>query len=344
MPARMSWRFALAVMGGLSGLPPGAVRADDKDRFVILEENDSLFFNSDKHYTQGLRLSNLSPSIGAESGWNGPFDWAGGILPVFREEEGGQRSRRYSLLLGQNLFTPKNLAIRPPERRDRPYAGWLYAGVSLLQESAGFHLENLELDLGIVGPGALGKQVQNDFHQLIGAQTAEGWSKQIQNEPGVMLSYERLWRLHLIGDGDNGVDFVPQAGATVGNIFTYGDVGGMLRIGRHLSADYGPVRIRPALSGTDYFEGARLDGDFGYYIYAGTQGRVVGLNIFLDGNSFRQSASIEKKDLVADFQAGIAFFWSTAFRLDFSVVRRTREFAGQSHPDEIGTAAFSFSW
>ena len=41
--------------------PP--VRAEDAGRFTILEENDSLFFNSDKHYTQGLRLSDLSASL-----------------------------------------------------------------------------------------------------------------------------------------------------------------------------------------------------------------------------------------------------------------------------------------
>ena len=50
------------------------------------------------------------------------------------------------------------------------------------------------LDIGVVGPGALGKETQNDFHQLIGAAQARGWSSEIQNEPGGMLSYDRLWR------------------------------------------------------------------------------------------------------------------------------------------------------
>ena len=33
-----------------------------------------------------------------------------------------------------------------------------------------------------------------------------------------------------------------------------------------------------------------LDGDFGIYGFVGAQGRAVGRNIFLDGNSFRSSA------------------------------------------------------
>ena len=62
----------------------------------------------------------------------------------------------------------------PPDPHDRPYAGWLYIGVSVLQETDLLMLENLELDAGIVGPGWLAKQVQNDFHQFIGIARAQG--------------------------------------------------------------------------------------------------------------------------------------------------------------------------
>lgn len=324
----------------LSVLHPA--RADDAVRTSVLEENDSLYFNSDKHYTQGLRIADLLPSLGAASAWNLPFDtlhWAG----IFPADPAGGRDRRYAIFLGQSIFTPKNVAIKPPPANDRPYAGWLYAGVSLLQDSDGRRLENLELDLGAVGPVALGEQVQNDFHQLIGAQRANGWSDQIQNEPGIDISYERLWRVPLIG-ARSGIDFVPQLGATVGNVFTYGEVGGLVRIGRHLDADYGPVRIRPGLSGTDYFNATRLGGATGYYFFIGAQGRVVGRNIFLDGNSFRTSPAIAKKTLVGDLEVGVSVFWSSRFRVDFSVVSRSEEFVGQRTPDEIGTAALAFSW
>jgi hypothetical protein len=186
--------------------------------------------------------------------------------------------------------------------------------------------------------------VQNDFHQFIGVPQAKGWSSQLQQEFGVVLSYERLWRLPLVGDNRFGVDIVPQLGASVGNIFTYGETGVLLRIGRGLGADYGPVRIRPALSGTDYFDADRLDEGQGYYFFAGTQGRVVGRNIFLDGNSFRTSPSVSKKNLVGDAQAGFSVLLSKSLRLDISVALRTEEFHGQHTPDDICTAALSFTW
>ncbi len=319
--------------------------ADGQERINILEENDSLYFNSDKHYTQGLRLSDLAPDIGTKSAWNDPFALLSKIPWLFDENgKDTPYSRRYALLLGQSVFTPKNLTLKTPSAHDRPYGGWLYGGVSLLQESNRDMLENFELDVGMVGPAAFGKQVQNDFHQFIGISQAKGWADQIQNEPGLMLSYERLWRVPLIADGSDGVDIVPQAGATVGNVFTYADLGAQVRIGKNLHADYGPVRIRPALSGTDYFDANQLDGNLGYYFFVGVQGRAMGHNIFLNGNSFRQSPSVGMKVLVADFQAGFSMFWSSAIRLDLSVVRRTEEFEGQATPDEIGTAAVSFSW
>lgn len=344
-PTRLAL-LALALLG--APVQPahagGTAAANAHWRTGILEENDSLYTHTDKHYTQGIRISVLSPPIGA--GWpNNLFDWAHHVPTVFP----ASGRRRVAFFMGQSIFTPVNIDIMPPDPHDRPYAGWLYGGVSLLQET-GNRLENLELDLGVVGPGALGKEVQNDWHQFVGIHQARGWSSQIQNEPGIVLSYERLWRVRVpflstVNNGvESGVDIVPQLGGTAGNIFTYGEAGALLRIGRHLEADYGPVRIRPGLSGTDYFNPAPVGDAFGFYIFAGAQGRVVARNIFLDGNTFRHSPHVEHKTFVADLQAGISAFWSRHLRVNFSVVRRTDEFVGQRRQDIIGTAALALSW
>lgn len=330
-----------------TGDDPGPSPHANDWRTTILEENDSLYFNSDKHYTQGFRLSFLSPEL-TPGGWpDHLFTFFSDLPWVF--ENPAQSHRRVAWMFGQSIFTPKNLALKPPDPRDRPYAGWLYVGPSLLQET-GNQLEDLELDVGIVGPGALGRQIQNDWHQFIGVHQAEGWSDQIQNEPGGMLSYDRLWRIGVPflnwtdGGVENGVDVVPQFGGTVGNVFDYAQAGAQIRIGHHLETDYGPVRVRPAISGTDYFNPSHLGDDMGWYFFAGAGGRAVARDIFLDGNSFRQSPHVEHKTFVADLQGGASIYWSDRIRLDLSAVRRTDEFVGQRAPDVIGTAAVSFSW
>jgi lipid A 3-O-deacylase len=285
--------------------------------------------------------------------WDDAFHLFGNIPPFFEPSDAGANKRQGSLFVGQSIFTPENKVIIPPDPHDRPYAGWAYGGASLLQETTlrpedGVQplgmLENAELDIGLVGPGALGKKVQNDFHQLIGDPQAQGWSGQLQNEPGVVLSHERLWRQRIVGDNTFGVDLVPQVGVSLGNIFSYGDPGALLRIGRGLLADYGPVRVRPALSGTDYFDPAGFDNGVGFYFFAGVQGRAVGRNIFLDDNSFRPSPSVPKKTLVGAVQGGFAVQWLAWLRLDVSVSLRSEEFRGQPTPDDICIASLTFTW
>ena len=269
----------------------------------------------------------------------------GSSLPIFG---GGTCARKYDwTVLGQSLFTPKNLQAITPTNKDRPYGAWLYTGLNLLQEKDHQDfttLQNFEVLGGVVGPFALGNLTQNDFHQFIGVQPARGWQNQLHNEPGISLSAEQKWRFAEPLGGNFAVDAIPEAGATVGNIFTYGEVGGLVRIGQNLGADYGPNQIRPSLSGTSWFNAEKLNGKMGWYLFAGTQGRVVGRNIFLDGNSFENSPSVDKKPLVADFIAGASVLWTTAIRMDFTVTDRTKEFYGQQGDnDRFGGIDLAFA-
>ena len=67
---------------------------------------------------------------------------------------------------------------------------------------------------------------------------------------------------------------------------------------------------------------------FGWYLFAGASGRAVGRDIFLDGNSWRHSASVRKRPAVADLEAGAALFWRD-MRLSFTQDIRSQEFVGQ---------------
>ncbi|MDR3425539.1 MAG: lipid A deacylase LpxR family protein [Alphaproteobacteria bacterium] len=307
-------------------------------RLIITEENDYFASHDDKDYTQGARLSYLSGVVTPNGFWDQPYGWLNDNLPVF---DGSDCKRKYEwTIAGQSLFTPTNTSLVDPSLKDRPYGAWLYMGASLLQEAnQGDHhtLENAELLMGVVGAPALGEITQNDYHQFINVTPALGWENQIKTEPGFVASYERKWRFQENLIGNLAVDAIPELGASGGNIFTYGEAGGMARFGKNLAADYGADRIRPSLSGTGWFDPDQLNGDLGWYLFLGTQGRAVARNIFLDGNTFESSPSVDKRIFVEDFMAGASLFWSSAVRVDFTVTERTKEFYGQQGaPNRFG--------
>ncbi|HXP13395.1 MAG TPA: lipid A deacylase LpxR family protein [Stellaceae bacterium] len=317
---------------------PLAAPAAAKGELSFIEENDSLFSKSDKHYTQGARADYLSVPLGP--GWRSDvFDFLGPLFPGPTD-----RQRRFDwIALGQSIYTPMNLKLNPPSSADRPYAGWLYTGGEFLQENGGNSLTGFEVLLGVVGPAAMGRQVQNDWHQfVIGIPGGAGWNDQLKNEPGLAISYDKHWRLGIVKFGGIGVDFVPEANVTVGNVFTYGAVGGIIRIGDSLDTDYGPPRIRPGPSGTDWVDGRRRNGNFGYYFFAGGEGRAMAQNIFLDGNTYVHSRSVSKKPLVGDLTAGVEMFWKDDFRVDLGLLSRTKEFYGQQGQDSYAGFRFTF--
>jgi len=327
----------LLLLFGVLGLRV-AHASEDFGRLNIMEENDYFGSNDDRHYTQGARLSYLTGPVTPDGFWDQPFGLVEDNTPFF---DGGDRKRKYEwTIVGQSIFTPTNLERTNQVPGARPYAAWLYTGASILQDTnqGSYHtLENVELLGGVVGPAAFGDVTQNDFHQFIGDSTSLGWHNQLHDEPGLVLTYERKWRFQQPLIGNLAVDAIPEVGGTGGNILTYGETGGMVRFGQNLGADYGPDRIRPSLSGTGWFDANQLDGDLGWYLFAGTQGRAVARNIFLDGNTFASSPSVEKRDLVADFMLGASLFWSAAARVDVTWTERTKEFYSQEGtPDRFG--------
>ena len=324
---------AVAQESGPDIAPPEAPAKSDDGILTFQFEND-FFGNKDRHFTHGTRIAWMS----AEDDVPEWIREASRHVPIFDAEA----SRRIVWSLSQSMFTPQEIEREELITDDRPYAGWLHTGVGLVSVS-GNRLDNLQLDLGVVGPWSFAEDMQRAWHKVFGFRKPRGWDNQLENEPGVVLTYERAWRnwvsIPFIGlDGD----FSPHLGASVGNVLTQGAAGFMLRIGDDLHEyyDYGPPRIRPSLPGSDYFVARE---EFGWYLFFGVEGRAVARNIFLDGNTFADSHSVDKKHFVADFQAGIALIFGRA-RLAYTHVLRTEEFEEQDAPDKFGSVSLSIQF
>lgn len=303
---------------------------DTKGTFSLLLENDALY-DADRDYTNGVRLS-------WQSGEDVPnwVRWIGDQLPFFPERS----RRRYGLAVGQNLYTPDDGSRRDLIVDDRPYAAWLYGAVSMTADT-GKTLDSYELQIGTIGPKAQGEWVQNNIHRAIGSHESKGWDNQLDNELGVVLYYERRWRGLLEATPNTlGVDVTPHAGFALGNVYTFAAAGASVRLGWDLPSDYGPPRVRPSLPGTDFFNPRA---GFGWYLFAGAEGRAVARDIFLDGNTFSDSHSVDRKPFVADLQVGIAFT-IRAIRIAFTQVYRTPEFEERDRFQRFGALSVSFRW
>lgn len=305
----------------LADAPPGGT-------ISLVVEND-LFADEDKHYTNGVRLSWL-PDAARTPQW---AERVARLVPWFPDT--GAVLSGYAI--GQNIYTPRDIRRREPLPDDRPYAGWLYGSVGLGVES-GRQLDQFLLTVGVVGPASLAEETQVAMHQLVGAPQPRGWHAQLANELGVILTYQRSWRSAPIARvGRLDLDLMPHLGGAFGNVFTYANAGLTLRLGENLPRDYGPPRIQPGLPGSSYY--GPQDG-FAWYLFAGLEGRAVGRNIFLDGNSLRDSARVDRKPWVGDLQFGGVLAWRE-LRLSYTHVLRTREFDGQGKRDSFGALSVS---
>jgi lipid A 3-O-deacylase len=322
-----------------------ASRARPSLGYLSLEAENDLFGNgADRHFTHGTAVNYFSEPC--------QFRWVERAAQALwlAPKDGPECERtRVGFGLGQAIYTPGDISLEVPDPHDRPYAGWLYLTADLVTEATHDHgqspwldrsVRKVELSLGVVGPASGAGVVQREYHKLIGAQEPRGWTHQLENEPALMISYEYLRRYGRNFGPHLQIDVTPSAGLSAGNVFTQGDVGLTFRIGSDMLQDYGPPRIRPSLAAGGAFFERPLSG-FGWYIFAGLEGRAVAHNIFLDGNSFTSGPHVEKRHFVGDLQVGFAVTLG-GVRLSYTNVFRTKEFFGQQDADDFGAITASF--
>lgn len=243
----LSWLVLFANVMNPGVEAKSAPYAENKQpRFLtLISENDNYVpARQDRHYTNGLYLSYGLPR-GQQPWW---LNWLGNMTPLADRIQ----DREYNIAIGQNLYTPEVFTSPKAIPGDRPFAGWLYGGLSVTAHSPGIE-EHLAVNIGVVGLAAQGRRTQKLLHEISGDPEPQGWHNQLENEPALLLRYQRSWFTALVENQPVNLDLVPRAGLTTGNVIT--EAG------------------------------------------AGAQSRVIAHNIFLDGNTFEDSLSVDRKTL-----------------------------------------------
>lgn len=282
---------------------PFVVSMVDSDSLLVTVEND-VFGGKDRWYTSGLRVE-------------------------------GMVSSEYRVAVGQQIFTPENAAATALLPDDRPYAGWLFADFARVFAPVDRpDVSLLGVQVGVTGEGSLGEQVQSLYHDSRDSGDWRGWDNQLGTEVAFAAygDYARRWRLLASRYGrlfGLGADLWGHGGVALGTLATEANAGAALRAGWGLPPGFSPPSRR--FGGRFPWAGS----GFSLAVWAGAQARFVARDLFLDGNTFDDSHSVDKYAGVFDAYAGLGLAWGR-FSAEYSLIRRTREFRGQSEPSVHG--------
>ena len=319
------------------------VSRSDGGVFSLYFEND-LFADTDQQYTNGTKIGWVSPDLKEFAHTYFPrfTEYVAAKIPYLTNDE---LSKNVAFSFGQNMYTPENIITTELVENDRPYAGWLYLG-------AGFHMKDekiqntFEIQLGVVGPSALGKEIQDFVHDRRGIARANGWANQLEDELGLNLITEHRRRLNQnnIGKGWE-MDAIANGSAVLGNVSTYVNVGIEGRLGYNLPLDFGTTHIRPGgETNIPVLPGIhRKEENYSFLLFASVDGRAVARDIFLDGNTFADSHSVDKEPLVADLAFGVKFKLH-ALKVSLSQVRRTKQHKMQPESHAFGSIMVSYAY
>lgn len=351
--------FAAALLGAMTafsanaddtGPPPppetdAALAPDVNDGYLTFYLDNDLFGGTDENYTNGARLSWISKAR--------HIDQSSRVYRFLNRLTDASRLRKrdvdwvnnLGISLTQLMFTPEDIAARELLEGQRPYAGWLGVGFSL-HAKTDTDLHTMELSLGVVGPASGAENTQDFIHDLRDIDKAQGWDHQLENEFTVNLHYRRAIKAFEWSAFNDQLEMqgIAQFGADLGNAWIIARAGGTVRIGYNLPADFSD----PKLSATAYThqlfaEREERARSFSAYLIFAAEGRAVGRDIFLDGNTFADSHSVDKRPFVADLTAGVGLRYKR-LRLTYAHTYRTEEFRGQDGGQVFGSLALGLEF
>ena len=318
--------FGIIFVGALllsSVVQPGV--AQNRGAFSFHLEND-VFAGTDRYYTHGVKLT-----------WISPFKTASRPDPV--------ALNAISLSLGQNIYTPYEIEREDLIEDDRPYAGILYFSLAL-HRKRNQTMDTFEFLLGSVGPRSMAAQMQRFIHSLYRGTQPQGWHHQLKNEIVINLVFDKKWRIFRSGEGKKiEFDMIGHIGGSLGTMMTAAATGWQFRFGSNIPRDFGSFLLRPGgESGALFSEqsshraDAKRSGAHGYVYLVG---HAVYRNIFLDGNTFKESHHVDKYSFVGDVVLGFVIN-QKRFRFSYAYVYRTKQFKTQARPEIFGAISISF--
>ncbi len=247
------------------------------------------------------------------------------------------RVTRFNIDLSQEIYTPKDRTATP-DKFDRPYAGYLYLSLGISNRNNEVQ-EHLWLNLGVVGPYSFAKEVQNFVHNYISNDyLLLGWDTQISNEFAFNLYYQITRKFTLYNGNIISSDFLLNSDTAVGNVDIHLGVDMRFRVGYNLHVDFGVPKIN-----TSYKASPVSSDDFTLYWFIGAGGRLVGRNLFIEGNTFSSGTNLKLNPFIYDFETGVAAAYK-GFRFSYVFTLKSKEFRTQKNNLSYGSILLELSF
>ena len=215
---------------------------------------------------------------------------------------------RAGLAIGQVIQTPDNLSSSDLITDDVPYAGALTAQATWYAYNDN-EFRGFEITAGIVGPLSFAEQTQKFVHELIGSTNPKGWDHQLSTEPVINLNYMRKKKFWRQGNpGGLSFDTALNGNFGLGNLFTQGSAGLEFRFGHNMPGGF--VYVPDPIGLSMHYKASLAPAkphEASLYATLVARGSVYAHNIFLDGNTFSNSHSVDKKPLVGLIVAGLHY-------------------------------------
>lgn len=177
-------------------------------QFTLVNENDNYAFSyTDRYYTNGIMLRYVAA----------------------RPAASGKRTIGFEV--GQQIFTPFTYSLKYRQFMDRPFTGLLYARMQHTRVGSSGRLWQWGVKAGLVGPHALGQQVQRWHHRTWNLRFPYGWEKQLKNGIGVNAEGRLVQPLVSLGSARFGFSADGTGSAELGTLQMQAGGGLLLRLG-----------------------------------------------------------------------------------------------------------------
>jgi hypothetical protein len=329
-------RATRLITGATLLLTTSFANADETSGLFVRVDND-LFTGTDRDYTSGVLVGSTSATVESfdDASLAPSIRWANDKLRWLQPK--GFEENNVTWTIGQRMYTPEDYSRGEPDPLDRPYAGLLFAGLTYNGRDS-HSMRSTSLEVGIVGPSALAEQTQRMVHKAVGADKFLGWDHQLGDEPVFRILHERFRRWDIKPARRFG-DFTTHYGGSIGNLTTFANAGAELRFGRNLPDNFGTATTLSYGQNTPPAHWGGSPTRPSIHGFMAVDARAVLHDITLDGNTWRDSASVDREPLAAELAIGVALDWRK-WQATLGATYRTKEYDTQDQEATFGTLTF----